>query len=176
LFLYIETLVPITLNGWKQGSTLLSENFAGRTSDAIRRKFNALVRAKPSTGDPDCPWMVRTTKKLLAGIRKKCELETESDFEIQDSESEDDNLLEPKATGTDSGIVNENVEAIVIDNNQENDKSTGNGKIDLDKSDLSVRKKCTSSKRKELPKVSRILHFNDMPFTPLDRLKDLQEH
>ena len=132
LFLYIEG---------KQGSTLLSDNFTGRTSDAIRRKFNALVRAKPSTGDPDCPWMVRTTKKLLAGIRKKRELETESDFEIQDFESEDDNLLEPKATGTGSGIVNENVEAIVIDNNQENDKSTGDGKIDLDKSDLSVRKK-----------------------------------
>ena len=32
-------------------------------------------------------------------------------------------------------------------------------------------KKCTPSKRKELPKVSRTLHFNDMPLTPLDRLK-----
>ena len=50
LFLRIETVVPIISNDWEQVSSLLSENFSGRTSDAIRRKFNDLVRAKPSTG------------------------------------------------------------------------------------------------------------------------------
>ena len=62
--------------------------------------------------------MVRNAKILLLGIRKKLELETESDFEIQDSESEDNILLESKASGTSTGTVNENVEAIVIDDNQ----------------------------------------------------------
>ena len=109
---------------------------------------------------------------LLLEIRKKCELETESDLEIQDSEREDDNLLEPKTSSTCTGTVNANVEAIWIDDNQVNGKSTGNGNIGLDKTDLSVRKnKRTPSKRKELHKVSRVLHFNDMPLTPVDRLK-----
>ena len=62
--------------------------------------------------------MVRNAKILLLGIRKKLELETESDFEIQDSESEDNILLESKASGTSTGTVNENVEEIVIDDNQ----------------------------------------------------------
>ena len=70
------------------------------------------------TGDPFCRGMVRNAKILLLGIRKKLELETESDFEIQDSESEDNILLESKASGTSTGTVNENVEAIVIDDNQ----------------------------------------------------------
>ena len=113
-------------------SKYLSENFAGRTSDAIRWKFNTLIPAKPSTCDPDCPWMVRTTKTLLDRIRKRCELETESDLESQDSESEDDNFLETKASDTSSGTVNENVEAIVIGDNQESDMPTGNGNIELD--------------------------------------------
>ena len=34
LFLYIGTVVPITSNDWEQISSLLSENFSGRTSDA----------------------------------------------------------------------------------------------------------------------------------------------
>ena len=34
LFLHIETVVPITSNDWEQVSSLLSENFSGRTSDA----------------------------------------------------------------------------------------------------------------------------------------------
>ena len=138
----------------------------------MRRKFNALVRIRPSTGHPDCPWMVYTAKTLLLEIRKKYELETESDLEMHDSESEDDNLLEPKAPSTDTGTVNENVESIVIDDSQVNCKSTGNANIGLYKTDLLVRKiKQTPGKRKELPKVSRALHFNDTPLTPVDRLK-----
>ena len=131
-----------------------------------------MVRAKPYARDPDFPWIVRTVNTLLLEIRKKCELETESDLEIQDSERENDNLLEPKTSSTYTGTVNANVEAIWIDDNQVNSKSTGNGNIGLDKTDLSVRKnKRTPSKRKELHKVSRELHFNDIPLTPVDRLK-----
>ena len=102
--------------------------------------------------------MIRTAKTLLLGIRKKCELETKSHLEIHDSESEDDNLLEPKTPSTDTGTVNEYVEEIMIDDNQVNGKSTGNANIGLNKADLSVRKiKRTPSKRKEIPQVFRVL-------------------
>ena len=60
----------------------------------------------------------------------------------------------------------------MIDDNQVNSKSTGNANIGLDKADLLVHKiKRTPSKRKELSKASRVLHFNDMPLTPVGRLK-----
>ena len=61
--------------------------------------------------------MIRTAKTLIPGIRKKCKLETKSDLEIHDSESKDDNLLEPKTPNTDTGTVNEYVEEIMIDDN-----------------------------------------------------------
>ena len=121
MFVHIESILPITSNDWELVTQSLSENFAGRTTDAVRRKFNKLVRAKSSTGDSECPWAVRTTKTLLLDIRKKCEMETESDLENLDSDSEV-GLLEPKASGTGTGTEIEIVESILIDDNQVNGK------------------------------------------------------
>ena len=62
----------------------------------------------------------------------------------------------------------------MIDDNQVNGKSTGtsNGIIQKEKSRLSVSlKKSITSKRKEVPKVYRVLHFDDMPLSPVGRLK-----
>ena len=100
-------------------------------------------------------------------------METESDLENQDSDSED-GLLVPKASGTGTGTEIEIVESILIDDNQVNGKSTGtsNGIVQKEKSRLPVAlKKRTTSKRKEVPKVSRVLHFDDMPLSPVGRLK-----
>ena len=71
MFVNIESIVPITSNDWELVTEALSENFAGRNTDTVRRKFNKLIRAKPSTGDPECPWDVRKAKTLLLDIRKK---------------------------------------------------------------------------------------------------------
>ena len=173
MFVHIESILPITSNDWELVTEALSENFSGRTTDAVRRKFNKLVRAKPSTGDPECPWAVRKAKTLLLDIRKKCEMETESDLENLDSDSED-GLLEPKVSGTGTGTEIEIVESILIDDNQVNGKSTGtsNGIVETEKSRLpDPLKKSTTSKRKQVPKVSRVLHFDDMPLSPVGRLK-----
>ena len=71
MFVHIESIPPITSNDWELVTEALSENFSGRTTDAVRRKFNKLVRSKPSTADPECPWPVRKSKTLLLDIRKK---------------------------------------------------------------------------------------------------------
>ena len=40
IFVHIESILPITDNDWELVSQYLSENFSGRTPDAVRRKFN----------------------------------------------------------------------------------------------------------------------------------------
>ena len=151
MFVHIESILPITSNDWELVTQSLSENFSGRTPDTVRRKFNKLVREKPQTGDPECPWAVRTAKTLLLDIRKKCERETESDLENLDSDSED-GLLEPKASGTGTSTEIEIVESILIDDNQVNGKSTGtsNGIVQKEKSRLHV-----ALKKVLLPKGKR---------------------
>ena len=56
LFLYIRSVLAITSHDWKNFDTLLAEKFSSRTPEALRSKFNSLVRTKPNTGDPDCSW------------------------------------------------------------------------------------------------------------------------
>ena len=91
LFVHMGSVLPITTHDWETVCSLLGENFPNRTPESLRRKFNSLVRATPNTGDPDCPWQVRAAKTLLASIRTKTELETEScDENIDSSGTEDD--------------------------------------------------------------------------------------
>ena len=55
LFVHIGSVLPITSHDWENVCTLLAENFSSRTPEALRRKFNFLVRQKRNTDDPRCP-------------------------------------------------------------------------------------------------------------------------
>ena len=78
LFVHIGSVLPIISHHWNNVCTLLAEKFSSRTPESLRRKYNSLVRQKPNTGDPHCPWQVRAAKTLLSSIRTKTELETET--------------------------------------------------------------------------------------------------
>lgn len=152
LFVHIGSILPITSHDWMNIYTLLAEKFFPRTPEALRRKFNSMVRAKPNTGDPECPWQVRAAKTLLSSIRTKTELETESGVEnIDSSETEDDDgLIEPM----ESPIV----EASKIG------KINNHEIIDVSKEKISTSAHTTGrKKRKSLPKISHLLNFDDMP-------------
>ena len=154
------SILSIAFHDWENVCTLLGEKFDPRTPDALRRKFNSLVRAKPNTGDPECPWQVRAAKTLLSSIRTKTELETESGVEnLDSSETEDDDgLIEPM----ESPIFE--VSKIC--------KNKNHAIIDVTKPKISTSANTTErKKRKSHPKNSELLNFDNMPLGSPAKLK-----
>ena len=118
-----------------------------------------MVRAKPNTGDPECPWQVCVAKTLLSSIRTKTKLETEYAVEnIDSSETEDDDgLIDPMESPT--------FEASKIG------KINNHEIIDVSKPKISTSAHTTGrKKRKSLPKISHILNFDDMPLGSFTKL------
>ena len=150
LFVHIGSILPITSH----------EKFDPRTPDALRRKFNSMVRAKPNTGDPECPWQVRAAKTLLSSIRTKTELETESGVEnLDSSETEDDDgLIEP-------------MESPIFEDSKIS-KKKNHEIIDVTQAKITTSAHTTErKKRKSHPKNSELLNFDNMPLGSPAKLK-----
>ena len=136
----------------KMFALYLPRSFFPRTPDALRRKFNSMVRAKPNTGDPECPWQVRAAKTLLSSIRTKTELETESGVEKLDSSETEvgDGLIEP-------------MESPIVEDSKIG-KNKNHEIIDVTKPKISTSAHTTErKKRKSHPKISHFLNFDDIP-------------
>ena len=152
IFVHIESVLPIISHDWENVCTLLAVKFSSRTPEALRRKFNYLVHAKPNTGNPDYPWQVRAAKTLFSCIRTKTGLETESAVEnIDSSETEDDDvLIDPMVSPIfevyKTGKIN-NHEIIIV------------SKTKIDTAAHTTGRK----KKKSLPNIFYLFNFDDMP-------------
>lgn len=87
----IEEVLPIGSQAWEEVTRVHSSVFGERKENSLRRKFNRLKSAKPPTGDPNCPPLVRRAKRIMQKIYKKSEATTLS---LSDSEVEEEELDE----------------------------------------------------------------------------------
>jgi hypothetical protein len=72
----IEAILPVHGEEWEEVAQIHAQHFPTmqRTSDSIKRKFQALYRSKKPTGDPFCPPEVRKAKQLRHDIVTKSEI------------------------------------------------------------------------------------------------------
>ena len=150
--MHIESVLPITSHDWENVCTLLAVKFSSRTPEALRRKFNYLVHAKPNTGNPDYPWQVRAAKTLFSCIRTKTGLDTESAVEnIDSSETEDDDvLIDPMVSP--------------IFDVSKTGKINNHEIIDVSKTKIDTAAHTTGRKKKKsLPNIFHLFNFDDMP-------------
>jgi len=89
----IEAILPVRCEVLEEVAQIHAQNFPTmqRTSDSIKRKFQALYRSKKPTGDPFCPPEVRKAKQLQHDIVNKSEISSaEGNDDDRDGLFEDD--------------------------------------------------------------------------------------
>jgi len=93
---------------WEQVAQLHSDEYSDllRTAEALKRKFNAIIKKAPPTGNPECPQYVRDAliaRRLIiekteasdggSDLDRLSEFEGSSDDEEEDDDADDDNPL-----------------------------------------------------------------------------------
>lgn len=89
----IEAILPVHGEEWEEVAQIHAQHFPTmqRTSDSIKRKFQALYRSKKPTGDPFCPPEVRKAKQLRHDIVTKSEISSaEGNDDDRNGSFEDD--------------------------------------------------------------------------------------
>ena len=99
----IEEILPEGPNDWARMQEQHALHYPGeeRTSDSLKRKFQALYNSRKPTGDPTCPEVVRRAKRAWESIKEKMDF---SDGEGDLLERDDDVAEEGEDTEDNAGF------------------------------------------------------------------------
>ena len=95
----VSEIQPLSMVEWEQVAQLHSDEYSDllRTAEALKRKFNAIIKKAPPTGNPECPQYVRDALIARRLIIEKTEasdggsdLDRSSNFDDSDDDEEED--------------------------------------------------------------------------------------
>jgi hypothetical protein len=133
----IEEALPIGMNEWEAvvERHLTRYPDGERTRESIKRKFSSLDNSKKPTGDPTCPPIVRTAKRIYNKIKERMDVSDGEDDGLEEDDAE--YLQAEENSGT---LVNESQESIETpsDTNLSTSISTTGGKSVGDEKNMAI--------------------------------------
>jgi hypothetical protein len=98
----LEKTLPIGPDEWDQVMQIHQTRYPNRDVSSLRRKFNALVKVRMPTGDPNCPQEVALAKRIMFGMQERADAAEEVELSElgfdEVGEEVDDNEGIPGAT------------------------------------------------------------------------------